>query len=304
MVLKSDLSGLPVQSPDSGEAPVPSIYGHRLAQAWADKLGDQGRPKAGDTTFRASWAGMCARALGYLATGVEQTEPPSEADYWRMGLGTIVHELLQEVLGDAFPGAEMEVKCTHTDLVSCHIDVVIPEVFHPVGGAVSVHPTKVSIEIKTINGFGFKKAIGARGPAEGPKTSHKLQAFIGAKLVDADECRIVYLSLENLSPRELTKLAHGDAETDRFVAEWAYARNDFEPVADKELARLERVRQVIAGGDLPPRVTPDMPAGARIVDPQRGAWSIIVDDQVHGTGSVWQCDYCDFRSRCIADGAS
>jgi hypothetical protein len=160
-----------------------------------------------------------------------------------------------------------------------------------------------ALEIKTINGYGMKMAAGARGDAEGPRTSAITQGALNALAVDADELVILVLSLELMSERELAKLGPGKTEVDRFVAEWTFTREQYEPVARAEIARINKILALNDEHKLPPRVMPGLPDGARIVDPKRGAWHVVVDGQVTQAGTHWQCaNYCRHRDRCIADG--
>lgn len=262
-----------------------------LADAWAATV-DEG-PKAmasSEARVRHSWAGFCARRLGYEIRGDEVSEPLSVADHWRFGTGTVIHERWQEVVAQAWPDAEVEKQVTIDDIPSAgHIDLFIAD------------PVPVAVELKTINGFGFKQAIGARGTPEGPRTSAVTQGALNAHAAGAEVMKVIYLSLENLSPRELQKI--GLHEWQRFAAEWTYERDEWEPIADAEISRFKKALEFVDSGKLPPRAIPDLPKGARITNPQTGAWTVTTADGITDTGSTWQCAYCPFRSRCTDDGA-
>ena len=60
------------------------LFVHRIAEAWAGGSEAPSQPEG--TLWRGSWAGMCARKVAYMTTEQERTDPPSTADYWRMGL--------------------------------------------------------------------------------------------------------------------------------------------------------------------------------------------------------------------------
>lgn len=296
-----DLSAMPK---DQGHTPDKAPWlAPLLAEKWAETVDREPPPMASDEArVRHSWAGNCARAVGYHMADVEVTEPLSVADFWRFGTGTVIHERWQEVVAVAFPSAEVEKKVVIPEIPSAgHIDLFIP------GGHVpdEVVPLQnsVSVELKSINGFGFKKAIGARGEADGPRSSAALQGSLNAHAADADEMKIIYLSLENLSPRELKNI--GSHEWQRFAAEWTYTRDEYEALAQPEIRRLSKIVQWVDEGKQPPRTVPEMPAGARITDPKTGAW--LLSNQEGGVieaGKTWQCDYCPFRTRCIEDGPS
>ena len=300
MPLAKDLSGLPTVSPH-GEPPVknPTI-GPLLAEQWAAQFVDtEAHPvdlpmSHEGARVRFSWAGSCGRQISYRMTEAEPSEPLTPADHWRFGLGHLVHDQMQAVVEAAFPGAQSEVKTKlEGGLLAGHCDIEVAE-----------ENRRISIELKTINGFGFKKAIGARGPAEGPRTSAKIQAALNALASDADEVVIVYLSLENLSPREAHNL--GTDEIGRFCAEWHYTREEFEPWAELERERfLDIIAHVDAGGLAPAYVPVEMPPDALIIDPVKGMWQLRDgawnDGKVIDAGSWWGCSYCGFQSKCIED---
>lgn len=297
-----DLSDLPAAARRQGGVlpdPTPR-YGLLLAEAWYQTYVDGGNTvkdhAVAGTSFRNSSAGICTRALSYdtFITQTEVSNPPTIADSWRFFLGQAVHEALQAELQVAYGDqAEVEVKVDMRPFgldSSGHIDAVV------------VHDgVKTAIEYKTINGFGFKMAVGARGEAEGPRTSAVLQGALNALAVDADEMVIVYCSLELLSPREHTKIG-GGPEHLRFMAEWTFTREQYEPMARAEIARMQQVVSYVDQGLLAPRMIPGLPNGARITDPTKGAWQVIANGEVRDMGTTWHCGYCRHQDRCIADG--
>jgi hypothetical protein len=104
MALKNDHSAMPPREPGEGFPPDPiPRFGLSLVQAWADAdIPDGEKPHAVEgTSFRLSWAGKCARDMGYWMNGLEPSNPLDLADYWRMGLGTMVHEHLQTMFTTA-----------------------------------------------------------------------------------------------------------------------------------------------------------------------------------------------------------
>lgn len=307
MALAKDLSGLPSVAPH-GEPPVkhPTI-GPMLAQAWADKFTDTEEhpfdlPMAGEgARIRHSWAGNCARQIGYRLTDTPVSNELTIADHWRFGLGHAVHDQLQQVVTDAFPGATGEVEVFLEDgLLAGHVDLEIDDVGYNGEDGLDTH-TKISVELKTINGFGFKKAVGARGPADGPRTGAKMQGALNALAGDADEMVVIYLSMENLGPRERDKL--GTDEIGRFCAEWHYTREEWEPWAEAERDRLMGVIAEVDAGVIPPAYIPlEMPEGATIVDPVKGTWTLLdAVGHVADAGSTWMCNYCPFQDQCITD---
>lgn len=307
MALAKDLSDLPSSPSSRGALPVKNpTLGPLLAKAWAAKYVDtEEHPldlamSTENARIRFSWAGSCARQIGYQVMGEERTEPLTLADHWRFGLGHLVHDQLQAVLIDAFgPGAEVEVTTFLEDgVLAGHADVEIWQTSED--NLTKRAPRKISVEIKTINGFGYKKAVGARGPAEGPRTSAKLQGALNALARDADELVIIYLAMELLSPWEAQKIGLDDIG--RFCAEWRYTRDQFVPAAEAERDRMLEILAQCDAGILPDGNIPyDMPPDAVIDDPAKGKWTVRVDGAITDGGGTWQCNYCAFQSRCVAD---
>lgn len=312
MAIKADHSALPQGNPPTS---TPQ-YGALLAEAWRDAWVDES-----DLAFavdgarlRASWAGGCAREIGYRVAGVPASNPPGLSAYWRMGLGTMVHERLQPLLEKAYPGASIEHVVDWQERIglpgASHVDAYLVTYENaPIEETIgdeppTQQPHRIVIEIKTTNGFSYKLMVGARGKAQGPKFGALLQAAISAKALDADEVVIIYLSLECLSQREADKL--GTDEIGKFVAEWRYPLAQLNELVDRETTRLGKILELVDDGKLPPRFMPgDMPPGARVVDPESGYWELERGGSVLEAGTLWKCSaYCDQRDRCIKDGVS
>ena len=271
-------------------SPEHRLFVHRIAEAWAEGSEAPSQPEG--TLWRGSWAGMCARKVAYMTTEQEKTDPPSTADYWRMGLGSVVHELLEPAVqkwlaNDNNVTVEEEISVSLGEHGNGHIDLVLN----------TSDGTKIVLELKTINGFGYKMAV-ERG--EGPRHSHVLQGSMYAHAVGADLLVIGYLSMENISPQRAESFGLDDIG--RFACEWHYPEADFTPWALEETARLEGIAVAAhANGpeSIPRRFAhsdPDIPFPAEISDPRTGTWR-------DGTsfGKAWQCRYCDYQTRCITD---
>lgn len=300
MALAADHSDLPRAKLGNRPDPRPR-FGAMLARAWATMDEPEWeRPMAIDgTRLRVSWAGKCARDIGYRATGVAPSNPMTLSGHWRTGLGRIVHTEMQQVFTAAF-GEDCEVEKL-ADLRpfdvdgSGHMDVFLvtkPEV----GGA-----KRIVIEVKTVGGFKFKKQVGNRGVAEGPATTAVHQGALYALSADADELILISISLECMSEREVAKLGLPDDEADiaKFVAEWTLDRAGYTAIAEQELGRLRWIQEILDAGELPPRYIPfEMPPQARIVNPRTGAWTLTVDGKVIEAGDTWMCNYCDYQLLC------
>ena len=267
------------------------LFVHRIAEAWAGGSEAPSQPEG--TLWRGSWAGMCARKVAYMTLGEKQTDPPTTADYWRMGLGSVVHELLEPAIQqwldtDESVTVEEEISVKLGEHGNGHIDMVLN----------TTDGKKIVLELKTINGFGYKMSV---EKGEGPRHSHVLQGSMYAHAVDADLLVIGYLSMENISPKRAESF--GIDDIGRFASEWHYPKAEFTQWAVDETARLEGiVLTAHADGsamDIPRRFAhsdPDIPFPAEISDPRSGAWT-------HGTGfgRAWQCRYCDYQTRCISE---
>lgn len=260
-----------------------------LVEAWAQDH-DENKPTAMGTKFRHSDAGGCGRAITLTAAGIPASDPMDLSGVWNVGLGQRLHDLWQIVLMIQYPDAEVEVKVrTQGADGSGHIDAVI------------VHEGKtIAYELKSIGGWGYKAAIGlAKGGAEGPKTSHLLQASLNGLGVDADEVVIGYLSKEAVSIgiAESKRLS----ELERFCAEWTFTREQYEPLAVAEAERIAGLLALVEDGTLGRRNVPhDMDRAAEIVEPATGAWvNEHPDGTIVGTGKQWTCGYCKFQTLCV-----
>jgi hypothetical protein len=210
----------------------------------------------------------------------------------------MVHEALQDVLLQLFPGSEVEVKI---DLLPIGVDgsATVDIVLAPTDDS-----RPVVIEVKTINGFGFKKAATAfKGPAEGPRWGAIVQGALSAAALDADLI-IAYLSLENLSPNLATSYGDG-TDVGRFAAEWHFDHEAVKQIAADETARINRVLALTDAGVLAPRAIhdPEVHPGGVVTNPDTGNWMVLDGENVVGTGRTWMCGYCDHATKCAADGA-
>ena len=304
MPIIKDNSSVPFPTRGADRSPVSDpIVVPALAQKWFAKYKDEGQTSKAKAIparrFRASWAGKrCDRSLYYALTDRVESEPSTLADYWRFGLGTMVHEYLQDAFVNLFPMVQCEVPVDLEPIGvdgSATVDMVIPN------GVISERPTVV--EIKTINGFGFKKSATAfKGPAEGPRWSAVVQGALAAYALKADLI-VAYLSLENLSPS--IALNYGDgSDVGQFAAEWHFTYEQIAEIAQTEIERINRVLALMDMDVMPARELhePGIEAGAVVFDPAKGSWTVRSGETVLATGRTWMCDYCSHRSACVADG--
>ena len=247
-----------------------------------------------DSRIRASWAGMCARRIGYSVAGVEESNPTTAADAWRFNVGSMLHETIQEVIVARFPGSTIEVKVRLSEIGSGHIDVVLTK---PDG-------KRVVVEIKTINGFGFRRMFGRDG--EGPRYGGIVQGALNAAALDppADELMLVVFSLEVMSSVQAQKLGLM-SEFKRFAAQWTYTRDEFMAIANEETIRLRRIIELVDQGDLQyvPRIVPDPSLPPHeVINPSKGTIAIKNHEGVRvAVQSTWHCNYCGFQDHCQRD---
>jgi len=310
MPIARDLSDLPPADPREGLTPDPTPrFVSVLADRWADESDDDKATALG-TRFRHSDAGKCSRAIAYTAAGIPKSDPMDITGVWNTSLGTLIHEQWQEALAARFPDAEIEVKCATVGADgSGHIDAVIITGPFDEDGWGKV----IAYELKTMGGFGFKAAVGAQRkgtPAEGPRTSHLLQAALNGLAVDADEVVVGYLAKECISLNVAKRFGITD-DVGRFAAEWTLTREQYEPLARLEAERVAGILGLVDEGLLAARKTPEMPAGAEITDPSTGEWQRTADVDNDGVkdrvvvevGSEWSCSYCAHQTLCVTTEA-
>lgn len=293
MAIRRDLTDLPADRglmPD--EAPRFSTV---LIDAWVEanaKRSAEHTPSG--KGFRHSDAGKCARALSYKAAHIPASDPIDQPGIHNVTIGQWMHDGWQAALLERFPDAEIEVECATAGVDSIgFIDAVVAH-----------EGRTIAIELKSMGGWGFKAALGKarRGAvAEGPKTDHLTQAALNGCAIGADEVVIVYLAKECLSPN----VYRGAEWWQRFTAEWTFTRDQYEPIALAEAARVKGILALVADGFLAARKVPDLPPGSEITDPATGAWQQTIRDSddpssvfVADTGSYWGCDYCGFQTLC------
>ena len=277
-----------------------------LADEWfAQNREDGDKPRAiQDLPFRASMSGECPRKIWYYCNDEEVTNESTTADIWRMGLGTHVHEIFQGVLESVF--ANRPETFTTEGLVdlrevgisgSGHYDILVE---HPDG-------SKSLVELKTINGYGFKLASSSfRGPAEGPRHSHYLQAGLMAAALGADRFHIVYLSMELMSP-SMVAWRGLDSEYARFLAEWSF---DTAEELDALQSEASRISDAVGSESAPPAIIghlPEYPPGATVIGwnekDAKGLWVKTEGEVIEQSGTYYGCGYCSYKDKCMEDMA-
>lgn len=301
MALAKDLSALAASergiAPDQTPGITPALIKH-----WA-ALDDRDRAMAHpEARIRHSWSGKCSRAIAYLVGGEQPTNPFTEADYYRFAIGKIVHEFWQQFAIPALTEVGWTDLTAEYEMTTSDTAGRIVSAGH--GDLIGTTPDgkRTKVEVKTINGFGYKSILGLGKDPAGPRWGDLLQGSVNADASDCDELRMVYLSLELLSPSYANKVqAH---EFNRFCAEWTFTREQWFPLAQVERERWDSILASVDAEIPVPRYIPDpdIPVDAIIVDPKSGRWDVTDDNgYITNSGSTWHCNYCSFRHKCQID---
>jgi hypothetical protein len=226
-----------------------------------------------------------------------------EAGAWATGLGTIIHEALQDCIGRKFPSAKFEVPSKIED-VSGSCDALIAVSDFEFTGPWEVefdrnNSTHVLYELKTMGTYSFDKQVGWNrmraqvNGGEGPAMKAIAQAGMNAiGIMAADpNVTIEWLVMGSITFEALSKnkaASMGVDGTNRFLAEYYIPRHEWQPLANQELSRMRGLGWALDNGYLPDRVAIGDNGQVLELNPD--------------TGKAWQCDYCAFRSACSQDG--
>lgn len=264
-----------------------------LIREWHEKSQIK-KPTALGTDFRYSSAFGCERQQAYAALGADPSEPMDEAGAWLTGLGTLIHEHVQEAISRRFPSAEFEVASGNgTVSGSCDAIISIHDIGSHYGG------THVLWELKTMGSYGFDKQVGWNRSKvfltepEGPAKKAVVQAGMNALGIEGMRpgVRIETLFLGSMTFEALSKQKAGRMDIEgvnRFLAEFTVPRDEWEPVAQEELRRMASIAEDLGQGYIPDR---------RALDDN--GYDISLNP---ANGRSWQCEYCSFQSLCIEDG--
>lgn len=272
-------------------------------------------------------AGKCARALGYHAIGLEQ-EPPDLASEITFALGDALHDTIQGAFANACDDdGTIEIGGVRSEL---HIEwpigtpgdgergedgevPPIPQVLTfehrgdtyeiPVFGYIDVGHHETSVDIKSKGGYGYKLAIGERKAADGPDVMAMVQALIGAMAKGLKFGTIIMGAKDAISKTSAAAKRMPDAQ--RVVAEWTIALEDWRDFVQDELVRMWKINELARSGTLPARRIPGY--AGEVENPGDGTVNgtgldVAPDGTVLGVFDAWQCAYCGYRDRCIADG--
>jgi len=238
------------------------------------------KPQAFNTPFRYSDSGKCARAMAYSSLGYEG-EPFDAAGTLVTGIGTYIHELVQEAIAKRYPDAKFEIP-TQVATSSGHCDGIIE----------TEEYGRVLYELKTMNGTGYRRSVGlttsgfAKNGPEGPRYSTLLQSALNAQANGCDIIIIGHIALEAIG-KGMAKRIDLDDWT-RFIAEFVIPRKVWEPMADRELNRQRNIVDLLSWGNLPDRYAVGDNGEDLELNPE--------------SDKFWQCGYCSYRDQCVTDG--
>lgn len=295
--IRADHVDLPTAAPaeaGDGRAPDleprfgPAIIGHW----WANYEGGTREHAVEGTRFRASMAGYCSRSLAYYFAQAEETNPPDTADVWRMFLGQMVHAILDPIIEELF-GGETEKKVDLRPDVdgSATVDVWLPE-------------QAILIEIKTAGGYAYKlSATNFKGAPQGPKRGHAIQAAVAADALGAEEMVLLYFAMEPSDRRYV------DTDEQRVTAEWTFTKDEIAALAATERARVSKIIEITdaQGPTAVRRMVADDDGRLWLVDKPTATSSsptvrLDADGNIVDSSTTWQCGFCRYRDRCLADG--
>lgn len=307
-MIKRDISELPRSQGVDGTPPSKNNFvAQRLADAWFQQYIDEGHMDKAraipELPYRASYASMrCDRQLFYALAEEPASEPFTVASAWAMGLGTLVHEHLQDAVHKLFPDAVSEEKIDLTKIGipgSGHCDLIVNH-----------NDERVLVELKTTGGFSFKAMAGLQGTAKGPRYSYLLQAGMLAAALGIDKVVIALLAMESASPNVARQ--NNLTEAERFSAEWHYHIDELWPYIHAEADRIEEILDDVRNNRLPARLLrdPEVSEGGQVTNPLapgKQPWMVREPDAdgnlvVTDTGTSWFCDYCQWRTTCANAG--
>jgi hypothetical protein len=311
-VVKRNIRDLPARPLSGGWLPDETPeFAPMLAEQWADDYVDfSDLPVAIEgRRWRGSFASSrCDRQLFYNMSGQAQSEPLTLADHYRFELGKLIHARFQDAAVKMLVNRGYNIMIEDvTDLMplmngAARSDLIVR---HQHKGE-NRPPELGVIELKTINGTGFKEtACTFRGrPPKGPRPDHVIQAAVVAERLGADWLKVIYLATELVSVDVAAWT--GTSGIGRFSAEWTVLPDVFSPMAQREANRVALMDQFVERDTLPPRMMWDseLPAGRPIVtDPLKGAGMVYGPDGTVIDGfKTWRCGYCSFQNKCNDDG--
>ena len=324
MPIRTDRSDLPAAADSDGTWPPdadPWVL-DTLIGTWKASVERHDRhDRPVDAPYFASDSGLvCLRQL-YYAMNDTPRDPMPLPQLWKVNLGTMVHQALEDLTLPENWASEVRFDLTpigipgrgRADLVvfaageraADHVKVEADANGRKRSTWLGTGEVYAVVDYMTQNGYGYKLAVtNFKGGPNGPSTGKVTQAALAAELMDADFAIVAHLAMEVLGPT-FSAGRIDQADLIRFAAQWSVGR---EQIAALVAAERARVRRAIACRDakvLPVReLTTGYPDGAIVADPEQARWEKRNAEGmvVRAGGCSWPCDYCGWRDKCVSDG--
>ena len=259
-------------------------YSSTARDAFAKHLSDKNeadgpKPTAAGTLLRCSDAQNCLRQRGFAAAKFPEAHQLDTTVLLAFSLGTSMHELLQESIGNVYDG-EFEAV---VDLSGSGVSLS-----GSADGVVEIDGETMLLEIKTMGAYPFKMAK----ESGLPKRQHVAQAALYAMgFPEVTKLWMVYLA------KESGFRGHKAGEMLEFIID--LDEPTFEGLTPRQVAEgeLENFRSV--QNDLSNNMLPDA-----VVFDDNGVDMLVEKPPAYGSskGQPWNCRYCRYQSICEACG--
>lgn len=233
---------------------------------------DRKYDSSGEVTFAPSYLNACKRQVFYKKTGEGASNPADLPSRFKMFLGSIDHEGLQNIIKSK--GIMIECEKHHT----YESNGIKMNYF--IDGIIEVDGVRYILEIKTTysRGIDFVKTQ--------PKDDHIMQTLCYMQFQGIKDAIIVYIGRDNGYIFQ-HNLSIGDSLTVSGTD-----RMDMLEKWNASMDALPQLKKDIENGKLPER---DYKIAIKVID------GVIVDsftkDKVKYK-TDWQCSYCSFKDKC------
>lgn len=228
-------------------------------------------------TVAPSYLTKCRRAIIYGKNGTKPSNPPDNASLFKMRMGDIIHDNIQELLKEKglLESAEIH-KNTHYNGL---------EFNYFYDGIINLSEDwRGILEIKTIYANGF------RSIEKEPKPEHVLQCLSYMIFENIDKAIILYIGRDNgfmlqyeLRLNNEIEVLFIDGKETRYHEQWL-----------EKVAQLKAVKLYHLAGELPPRDY------SMVFKNANGVISDEFQKDNQKYKSDWRCQYCSFKDICWA----
>lgn len=218
-----------------------------------------------NVTFAPSYVSDCKRKIFYKKTGAEPTNPISEASYYKMAMGTCIHDYIQELV-KKIDGVEL-LECE--DMKNITVDDI--EFNYRLDGILSINGKKYILEIKTTYGAGAKFI-----EKNGEKPEHKEQLYM-------------YMNFEKINNGILLYICKDTGFMIEFVYENVKLGNGW---FGEKIKHLKELKQKIENKKIPDK---DFQIQLKKIGDGL-SWDFQKDSVKYK--SDWHCSYCQHKDLC------